>query len=113
MATAFHIDLRRSPGVTVLTAVGELDISSAHSLLAQVRAVTAEDGDAAIIIDLRAVPFMDSTGLRALLTAEELCREVGRSLTVIRGPRQVQRVLAIARATERLNLRDDVEASSG
>jgi anti-anti-sigma regulatory factor len=52
---------------------------------------------------------MDSTGLRARVAASESVEAAGREFTVVRGPRQVERLLAVTRVAERLTIVDDYE----
>jgi anti-anti-sigma factor len=115
MASRFRIDTHQSPALTVLRVVGELDLTSAGELIARARAVASDGGsdERALVIDLRETGFMDSTGLRALLTVEESCRATARAFSVVRGPRQVDRMMTITHAAERLDVRDDVELPRG
>ena len=57
----------------------------------------AGDSPDLVVIDLREVSFMDSTGLRSLLRARALGSEEGWSLKLIRGPEPVHRVLELTR----------------
>lgn len=88
---------------------GELDIATAPRLEEEVRRVEAE-GRKLIIVDLRGLEFMDSSGLRALLAADTRARERGARLVIVRGDERIQRVLRITRLDERLELVDDAEA---
>lgn len=109
MPSPLRIATRRSAALTVLEPVGELDVSSASQLVDLARSVAAEGDGGAVIIDLRGVTFMDSTGLRGLLFAEEACREAGRAFSVVRGGPQVERLLKVTRAAERLDMREQVD----
>lgn len=71
----FAISVARGPaGQTVITVTGELDLASAERLRAQV--ASAETG-ASVVLDLVAVDFCDSSGLRALLDADLQIRADG------------------------------------
>lgn len=78
----------------VIAAIGDLDLSSAAALDAEVRAVEATDVDQ-IIIDLSGVTFMDSTGLRLLVQADARSRADSNRLRLVRGSRRVQRVFEL------------------
>ncbi len=78
----------------VIAATGDLDLSSAAALDAEVRAVEATDVDQ-IIIDLSGVTFMDSTGLRLLVQADARSRADSNRLRLVRGSRRVQRVFEL------------------
>lgn len=94
----FHIALR-----------GELDLSTVSRVEDELRrAETA--GRPTVVLDLSALRFLDSTGLRAIVTADERAREAGRRFVVVRGPETVQRVFSITRLEERLEMVDDISA---
>jgi len=72
---------------------GELDMATADDLSQLLRAATA-NGEP-VVLDLSAVTFMDSSGLRALLEGAELSRGSG-SLVIARPSAQVRRLLDIS-----------------
>jgi anti-anti-sigma factor len=81
-------------GVTVQLA-GELDLSTADRFRDELARVEALE-PANVIVDLRGVTFMDSTGLRLLLGAQRSCEEDGRRFAIIRGQQQVQDLFRVA-----------------
>lgn len=91
-------------GRTRISVHGELDIATADELERELRAAVS-CGDA--VLDLRAVSFMDSSGLRALLVASREAREAGRRLLVLPGSGQVLRVIEMAHVAEHLELADE------
>jgi anti-anti-sigma factor len=80
-------------GRHTLALTGELDLDSANKLEEEVREVCASG--AGLVIDLRKVTFMDSTGLRVLVVAGTLCEEIGHELRIIPGE-DIQRILEIS-----------------
>ena len=80
-------------GTPTLALTGELDIDSANELEEAVREVCASA--TGLVIDLRKVTFMDSTGLRVLIVAGALCEETGNELRIIPGE-DIQRILEIS-----------------
>jgi anti-anti-sigma factor len=78
-----------------LSPCGELDIATTPELEQALADATA-DAVAEIVLDLRELTFMDSTGLRALAQANSRAGESGIALSIIRGPRQIERVLEIS-----------------
>jgi anti-anti-sigma factor len=86
---------------------GELDISSATKVEDELARVEPSRPDL-IVLDLRALAFMDSTGLRLLIAADTRARQQGRRLTIVKGPDAVQRVFRITRLEERLEIVDEV-----
>lgn len=71
--------------------IGELDLASAAALEEEVRELRRSGFDE-IVIDLRHLRFLDSTGLRLLLSLRNQAKRDGHRLRLVRGPRQVQRV---------------------
>jgi anti-anti-sigma factor len=80
---------------------GELDIATAPRLEAAVRALCEEPPSAAVL-DLRELTFMDSSGLRAIVSASEACGSHGHELRIIPGPRNVQTVFELTGVAARL-----------
>jgi anti-sigma B factor antagonist len=56
------------------------------------------------VLDLQDLEFIDSTGLRVLLTAHERSRERGQEFAITPGSQQVQRLLSITRVDEHLRV---------
>ena len=90
----FSIAARAGDGRTVLTVRGELDLATAPELEEQID--EALDGGREVVLDLRELTFMDSTGLRALAQANWRAEECGVTLAIIRGSPQIERVLEIS-----------------
>ena len=88
---------------------GELDIVNAPQLESQLAAVEADAGGT-LILDLRGVEFVDSTGLRALIAANERARSAGRRLVIVRGAKAVDRLLSLTQLDQRLEIVDDPDA---
>ncbi len=70
-------------------------MSGAAGVEATIRRLCA-NGALCLIIDLSRLEFVDSTGIRLLLLAAELCREHGHEYRLIPGPQNVQRTFEIA-----------------
>ena len=62
---------------------------------------------ALLLLDLRPLDFMDSTGLRTILAADARAREAGRRLVVVQGNENIQRVFEVTRLHERVEIVDD------
>jgi anti-anti-sigma factor len=58
-----------------LVLTGEVDIASVWALDAALARICTSGTDA-VVLDLRGVTFMDSSGIHAILRAEQLCREL-------------------------------------
>ncbi|HEX4437042.1 MAG TPA: STAS domain-containing protein [Solirubrobacteraceae bacterium] len=87
---------------------GDLDLLVASDVEAAVRGLCAQ-GAAEIVLDLRRLRFMDSSGLRSTLVAHELCQEASCDFTVIPGPPQVQALFEMTGLAERLPFQTDGE----
>jgi anti-anti-sigma factor len=107
--TALELTTRDHAGGAHIVLTGELDIATAPKLEEEVRRLETE-GRKLIVIDLRGLEFMDSSGLRALLAADTRSRERGARLVIVRGDERIQRVLRITRLDERLEIVDDAAA---
>jgi anti-anti-sigma factor len=84
----------------VIALVGELDLDGAPRLEEELLSAEATDA-ASIVVDLRELAFIDSTGLRLLVMAAERSQSNGR-FTILRGPKQVHRVFEITDLASRL-----------
>jgi anti-sigma B factor antagonist len=66
-----------------------------------------------LVFDLSAVEFMDSSGLRTLVSSDERARAKGRRLVVVQGPPPVHRVFEITQLDQRLEIVPDASAVTG
>lgn len=88
-----------APGAAALVLEGELDLATAPELVRRLR--EAEVSAPRVVIDMRRLEFMDSTGLSALVASRERHRERGAEgpgLIVTGG--QVRRVLELTGCDE-------------
>lgn len=85
--------------------VGELDMASCPALEQTVRELR-DVGFDYIVLDLRRLSFLDSTGLRLLLELSAAARENSHRLELIEGPPEVQRVIQLTRTQSVLPFRD-------
>ncbi len=90
---------------------GELDLSTAGEVEAMTRRL-CEEGAREIVLDLGALDFIDSTGLRSILLSLQLCREHRCELWLTPAHAQVQRLFELAGALERLPFRDPERADA-
>lgn len=95
----------------VVALEGEIDLASIPD--AEERIAAAErGGPAELVIDVRRVTFMDSSGLRLLLAAHRRAGENGRGFALVRGSESVDRLLKVTGLTGRLRLLDEPPAGS-
>ena len=88
--------------VAVIALSGELDVAGSAMLEQELERVSADVAPSALVLDLSDLDFMDSTGLRLVVTADQRSREEGRAFALVRGKEDVQRVFEITRMTDRL-----------
>jgi len=83
----------------VLELFGELDVASSPVLEEELaRASEAQ----LVVIDLRALEFIDSTGLGVLVRAHQQAQEQGRGFALVRGLGQVERLLVLTGLADQL-----------
>jgi anti-sigma B factor antagonist len=93
----------------VIVVVGELDMASAPKLEEYVSEFP-QAGARELSIDLRAVSFMDSAGLRALARLRETCEHRGCDFAVTCSPSsQVAHIIEISGAGKLLAMREPRE----
>lgn len=84
-----------------MAAIGELDLASA-GLLARELDKLRRSGARHIVLDLRRLELIDSTGLRLVLESDALARADGHRFSLVSGPPAVQRVFEISGVLEQL-----------
>jgi anti-sigma B factor antagonist len=102
----------RNGTVAVVAPTGELDLSGATVLEAELDRLAEEPELGAVVLDLRGLEFMDSSGLRLVVLADMRAREAGRRFALIRGGDTVHRVFEITRMSDRLDFVDDPEEAA-
>jgi anti-anti-sigma factor len=104
LPTPFHCELSEQDGSVLVTVQGAVDLATVvhvNTALAQAGALAARE----IVLDLSDVLFLDSSGLRAILSADAEARAAGIGFEIIPGPPPVQRVFEIAGLEEHLHFR--------
>jgi anti-sigma B factor antagonist len=92
-----------------LIAEGELDISTQSTLADALVAAHASDAPK-IVLDIEAVAFIDSSGLRAIIEACARSQQNGSRLRITKGTDQARRLFALAGVDARLPF---IEAQPG
>jgi anti-anti-sigma factor len=99
----------RNGTVAVIAPTGELDLSGAALLEDELDRLASESELSTVVLDLRQLEFMDSSGLRLVVLADMRAREAGRRFVLVKGAETVHRVFEITRMSERLEFVADVE----
>lgn len=94
-------------GIANLALRGELDLAGAPTLERSLLELERQ-APSRIVIDLRDLRFIDSTGLRLLLAANTRAQERGGELVLRPGDATVQRVFDVTGALEVLRFEDAV-----
>jgi anti-anti-sigma factor len=96
----------------LIALAGELDLVNAPRWEEQLGELEA-DSPGTLILDLRGITFIDSTGLRAVISADQRARSAGRRLVVVGGAEAVDRLFAVTQLDQRLEIVDDPDAVGG
>lgn len=98
-----RIDVRREQDRVILGLHGELDLVGAPLLQSEIEDPGFDD-TSMVVLDLENLQFIDSAGLRVILTAHERSQTRGQGFALTRGTQQVQRLLNIAGVDEHVNI---------
>jgi len=85
---------------------GEVDLAAAEAVEERIRTTLSGEPDV-LVLDLRAVEFLDSSGLRVVLSLDKAQRDRGARMVVVRGGRRVARVMELTGADRQLEMVDD------
>jgi len=88
--TGFWIEVESSVDRHTVKVVGELDMAAAPRLREELERLRGSS----LVLDLSAVPFIDSSGIRVLLAAERQAQEEQVQLSLRCSP-EVQRALSL------------------
>jgi anti-sigma B factor antagonist len=89
--------------------VGELDLATVPAVETQLVELRAA-GFTSLVLDLRGVRFLDSTGLHLILDWHTSAEADGISFGLLAGPPAVQRLFELSGLTERLRFLDPARA---
>jgi anti-sigma B factor antagonist len=105
--TLLQIEARDHDGLAHVVLTGELDLSTIDKVEQELNRVEGDRPDV-VALDLSRLTFLDSSGLRVIVSADKRARRENRRFVVVRGPETVQRVFSITRLDQQLELVDDV-----
>ncbi|MGH2949544.1 MAG: STAS domain-containing protein [Solirubrobacteraceae bacterium] len=90
----FRTELEPHQETILVVAEGELDMASSGKLGGELRELLGA-GFARIVLDLRGVSFLDSSGLKTILDAHAASRTASVEFAVIQGPAPVRRIFEL------------------
>jgi anti-anti-sigma factor len=92
---AFAVRTERRGGAAIVVPTGELDLATAPTLDTALTEAFATNAGR-VVLDLRELAFIDSSGLRTLLTARRRADEAGCAFSLVAGHAALERTLEIA-----------------
>jgi anti-anti-sigma factor len=100
MQEQFRIAVVSSGSSVLVAPIGEIDIATVDEIYERVTegAATYER----VVLDLRQATFIDSTGLHAVLRADQASRSGDWEFRVIHGPAGVRRIFELTQLDRRL-----------
>jgi anti-anti-sigma factor len=100
----FLVDVRRDGAAVIVAPRGDVDLATVSA----VRHAIAEAGPVeALVLDLRGVDFLDTSGLQLVLEQRRRAEQEGFRLVLVRGHAGLQRLFEIAGMTSALTFVDD------
>lgn len=103
------IETRVDRDVALIALTGEFDLAGVQKFEGELSKLEAEN-PGVVVVDLGGLSFMDSSGLRALVMADQRASKAGRRLAIVPGPPTVRRVFEITQLDERLDLVESATA---
>ena len=104
--SGFEVETEQTPGDLRLRLFGDLDLAASEEV-DQVLAGAQMDGNPDVMIDLRSLAFIDSSGIRVLLRAQARAELFGGRFHLIRGCDRVHRVFELAGIDTRFDFVDE------
>lgn len=109
--TEFTVDVRRDGTTVVVAPAGEIDLATADNLRERLR--EACNRCRTLVLDLRRVRFLDTSGLQLVLEQQRVAAEADRRFVLVRGEPRVQRLFDVAGLSDRLTMVDDPREAAG
>ena len=106
MSKPLELRIEHDQGAPRLVVSGELDLASAEVLAGQLKQLESTEPPL-LVLDLRELDFMDSTGLRTVIAADNRAKDRGARLVIVRASEEVNRVFRLTRMDEHLELVDE------
>jgi anti-sigma B factor antagonist len=110
MAPAFmELTTREDGRVTILTVSGDLVIGDAESAFKKAVTRLLEEGRVYLLVDLRGVAFLDSSGLGALVRALTNAQKDGGQTKLLQPGPQIRKLLEMTKLDSVFEIHDDLE----
>jgi anti-anti-sigma factor len=102
----FNLDTSRIGGHDVVVVKGEIDIATAPLLSKALAKFSTKE----VFLDLRKTEFMDSAGLKVLITQRSRIEESGGFLRLVVGEGPVMRLLELAGVRDAFSIRPTIDS---
>ncbi|MGH2703759.1 MAG: STAS domain-containing protein [Actinomycetota bacterium] len=106
------IGVVQSKDLASITLTGEFDMAAEDRVRKAFEQVESTS-PLVLLIDLRGLTFVDSTGLRLLLAAQLRAEDAGRLVGLLRPPDRVHKVFCVAGLHERLSFVSECDLAPG
>jgi anti-anti-sigma factor len=101
----FRVDVRPDRRRVLVCPIGEIDLATAGDVEQHV-AELLDEGFGHVVVDLRGVSFLDSSGVRLMVVAHERARRAGARLSLILGSPRSARALELSGVLDVLEIID-------
>jgi anti-sigma B factor antagonist len=106
----FAVEVQRRGAVAIVQPRGELDLVTVETLRAELDGVKSTER---LVLDLRGLSFLDSTGLRLLVTLHRRAQRDGLQLTVVAPAPPVDRAIQLCGLDQELPFVAAVDVERG
>jgi anti-anti-sigma factor len=106
----FQCEVGRNGASAWVRPIGELDLDTVHRVEAALGRLR-DEGCASLVLDLRGLTFMDSTGLRLVIRWDSAARSDGFAFAIVPGEEVVQRVFKLTGMDQHLTVGDPPPAA--
>ncbi len=106
MDDEFRFDLRKEGHDAELRIFGEFDMTGVLRVEPELTQVLEAGDLERLVLDLSGLDFVDSTGLGVIIDLDQRARRGDFELSIVPGPRQVQRVFEVTKLADVLPFED-------
>jgi anti-anti-sigma factor len=103
-----EVETEQRDGGLLVALSGDLDVASAPSVERRLEELEP-DPPAVLVIDLRGLSFIDSTGLSLLINTDSRARKAGRRVTIVSGTGASRRLLETTGLVQKLDVVEEWE----
>jgi anti-anti-sigma factor len=99
-----EVETEERDGGLRVALTGDLDVASAPAVEERLVELDRPDAPAVLVLDLRGLSFIDSTGLSLLINTDSRARKAGRHVTIVSGKGAPRRLLETTGLIGRLDV---------